>query len=184
MRPKPGQAGGGHINAFFIRERGGLKMDKNPVLNEGRKGQIRGGLTDRRGPDNREEDRRIMEKENEALQRIADAVLVLSEAGYILMNFRIDETGKTDMNGQDNRREITINLVKDTGHEVIGTALEVPGLFEKLARSYRIRENAPDSDPPSRPTDFPTDEQMRILPPALYKKYRQWKHLGEELHLI
>jgi hypothetical protein len=125
-----------------------------------------------------------MEKENEALQRIADAVLVLSEAGYILMNFRIDETGITDMNGLVNRREITIELVKDAGHEAIVTALEVPRLFEKLAHSYLLRKNTPDSDPPSRPTDFPTDEQMRILPPTLYKKYRQWKHLGEELHLI
>jgi hypothetical protein len=92
-----------------------------------------------------------MEKENEALQRIADAVLVLSEAGYILMNFRIDEIGITDTRGRESRREITIKLVKDTGHEVIGTALEVPGLFEKLARSYRVRENALDSRPPSRP---------------------------------
>jgi hypothetical protein len=88
------------------------------------------------------------------------------------------------MTGLVNRREITIELVKDAGYEAIVTALEVPRLLEKLARSYHVSKNTPDSDPPSRPTDFPTDEQMRILLPALYKKYRQWKHLGEELHLI
>jgi hypothetical protein len=125
-----------------------------------------------------------MEKENEALQQIADAVLVLNEAGYILMNFWIDEIGIADMDGLVSRREITINLVKGTGREVLGTALEVPRLFEKLARSYRVRKNAPDGDPSSRPTDFPTDEQMRMLPPELYKKYREWKRLGEELHLM
>jgi hypothetical protein len=71
--------------------------------------------------------------EYEPLNRIADAILELKAAGYMLANFKIEENKERGLTGSMCYRCITIQISRYT--DLKDNSLELPGLYEKLSTS-------------------------------------------------
>jgi hypothetical protein len=67
------------------------------------------------------------------LNSIVDAIVALKEAGYYPVEFCINENRETNLHGKSAYRQVSIKIAKSVGFTE--KALEVPGLYEKLATS-------------------------------------------------